>query len=163
MGSSRPPKRLLVLRTPLATARIFPRPADMSVTMRSASPSRIVRSTMPWSRYSRLTASPLSPVPDPLDPAEPAVPALVLAHRVEQVFSPEVGPEGGGEHELAVGELPQEEVGDPELPRGADDQVRVRNVGQVQAGPDGTFVDPGCRDALCHHPSHGIDDLGAAA
>src|SRR5438309_11094502 len=133
MGSRRPPKRLLVFRTPLATARIFPRPADMSVTMRSASPSRIVRSTMPWSRYRRLTASPVSPVPDPLDPAEPAVPALVLAYGAEQVLAPEVGPEGIGEDELAVGELPQEEVGDPELARGADDEVRVRNVGQVQA------------------------------
>ncbi len=50
IGSSRDPKRDLVLRTPLATARTLPRPAVSRVTMRSASPSLIVRSTTPCSR-----------------------------------------------------------------------------------------------------------------
>jgi hypothetical protein len=49
-GSSRPPKRDLVLRTPLATARTLPSPWVSSTTMRSASPSFQVRSTTPCSR-----------------------------------------------------------------------------------------------------------------
>ena len=48
-GSSRPPKRLLVLRTPLATARTLPWSRVRKDTMRSASPSLCVRSTTPRS------------------------------------------------------------------------------------------------------------------
>src|SRR5699024_2075473 len=54
-GSNRPPKRDVVLRTPLATARTWPRPRASSVTMRSASPSLWVRNTTARSRY-RLTS-----------------------------------------------------------------------------------------------------------
>ena len=49
-GSSRAPNRDLVRRTPLATARIRPDLRASTVTMRSASPSLWVRSTMPSSR-----------------------------------------------------------------------------------------------------------------
>src|SRR5438270_1051132 len=135
-GSRRPPKRLLVLRTPLATARTLPWPWVTSVTMRSDSPNRIVRSTTPWSRY--------KPIQGPVSArgaAKAAIPALELAHGVVQVLAREVGPQRVGEEELAVGQLPEQEVGDPVLPRGADDEVGVGHLGVVEAGPDGTLVD----------------------
>ena len=49
-GSRRPLSRLLVLRIPLATARTLPCSGVARVTIRSASPSRMVRSTTPSSR-----------------------------------------------------------------------------------------------------------------
>ena len=49
-GSSRAPKRLLVRRTPLATARTWPWCLVSRVMMRSASPSLWVRSTTASSR-----------------------------------------------------------------------------------------------------------------
>src|SRR3712207_9288422 len=49
-GSRRPPKRDLVLRTPLATALTSPSPWVRTTTMRSPSPSFQVRSTTPGSR-----------------------------------------------------------------------------------------------------------------
>ena len=55
-----------------------------------------------------------------VEAAEAPVPALVLAHRVEEVLTAEVGPEHVGEHQLAVGQLPQQEVGDAVLARRAD-------------------------------------------
>ena len=47
VGSSRAPKRLPGLRMPLATARILPWPWVRMVTMRSVSPSLILRKTTP--------------------------------------------------------------------------------------------------------------------
>src|SRR5581483_12435358 len=133
MGSRREPKRLLVLRTPFTTARTLPWPSVTMLTMRSASPSRIVRSTTPWSRYSDIGLA--------LHRPEAAVAALELAHRFEEVLAPEVGPQHVGEHQLAVGQLPQQEVGDAELARRADHEVGVGHVGQVQARPDRLLVD----------------------
>ena len=49
-GSSRAPNRLVVRRTPLATARTRPLERVRKVTIRSASPSFWVRSTTPSSR-----------------------------------------------------------------------------------------------------------------
>ena len=49
-GSSREPNFDVVRRTPLATARTLPCCSVISVTIRSASPSRMVRSTTPRSR-----------------------------------------------------------------------------------------------------------------
>ena len=50
-GSSRAPNRDFVRRTPLPTARMRPVRRVRMVTMRSASPSFWVRSTIPSSRY----------------------------------------------------------------------------------------------------------------
>ena len=56
--------RLVVLRTPLATARIFPEPWVMIVTMRSASPSLMRRRTTPCSLYSGIGRM-VPPAPPP--------------------------------------------------------------------------------------------------
>src|SRR5437764_8521812 len=117
-GSRRAPKRLLVLRTPLATARTFPWPWVTKVMMRSDSPSLIVRSTTPWSRY-----KPMDLPVSARSAAEAAIPPLELPHGVVQRLAREVGPQRVEEHELAVGQLPQEEVGDAVLPRSPDDEV----------------------------------------
>ena len=64
---------------------------------------------------------PLSPRPPPKRRSRP----LVLADRFEEVLAPEVGPQHVGEHELAVGQLPQQEVRDAVLARRADHEVGV--------------------------------------
>ena len=48
-GSSRAPNREVVFRMPFATARTLPEPWVMTVTILSASPSLIERSTTPCS------------------------------------------------------------------------------------------------------------------
>src|SRR5215210_5325693 len=99
MGSSRAPKRLLVLRTPFTTARTFPWRSVSRLTIRSDSPRRHVRSTIPWSRY-RPTVNYKLRLPAPrsgghcvrryadrqassFETAEAAVTTLELPHRLE--------------------------------------------------------------------------------
>src|SRR5215213_7675784 len=50
---------------------------------------------------------------------------VVLAQCVAQVLIAEIGPAEGHEHELGVGELPQQEIADALLSAGADQEVRV--------------------------------------
>src|SRR5579875_1645716 len=71
---------------------------------------------------------------------EAPLPPLVLAHRLAQVLAPEVRPQHVEEHELAVGDLPQQEVRDAVLARGPYEQVRVGHVGQVEVAAQGPLV-----------------------
>src|SRR5436190_4983516 len=120
MGSRRAPNLLVVLRIPFATARILPWPCVKIVTIRSASPSLIARSTTPSSRYKpgmlrRLrSTTPSSRETNgsgsKSDRAEPSVEALELLDGAEEMLTPEVGPQHIGEVQLRVRELPQQIV-----------------------------------------------------
>ena len=44
----------------------------------------------------------------------------------------EIGPERVHEDELRVGELPEKEVGHPQLPRGADEEIRLGHLGRIE-------------------------------
>ncbi len=59
-------------------------------------------------------------------PAEPARAPGELEQRLVEGGRAEVRPQAVGEHELRVGGLPDEEVADPLLAAGADDEVGVR-------------------------------------
>src|SRR5215203_6009484 len=56
---------------------------------------------------------------------EPPLPAAEVAHGVGQVGAAEVGPHAVGEDQLGVGALPEQEVREPLLAAGADQQVHV--------------------------------------
>src|SRR5262249_49788301 len=63
---------------------------------------------------------------------ETAEPALALAEFLDRLFergAVEVRPVGRHEYELAVSRLPQQEVRQPLLAAGADDEIGVGNVG----------------------------------
>src|SRR5919197_109187 len=68
--------------------------------------------------------------------AEAALPLGVGAQRPQEVDLAEVRPVGVGEVVLRVGRLPQQEAGQADLPRGADDQVGVGHPGGVQVPGD---------------------------
>src|SRR5205823_6706850 len=61
-----------------------------------------------------------------------ARPALELGHGAIKIDGPEIRPEGRRDQKLGVGDLPQEEVGDPHLAARADQQIRIRDVGGVE-------------------------------
>ena len=44
----------------------------------------------------------------------------------------EVGPQRVAEIELGVGQVPQQEIADALLAAGADEEVRIRHVGELQ-------------------------------
>src|SRR5580698_1514600 len=98
-----------------------------------------------------------------VDGAEAADPALEVDDRLVEVTPAHVGPEDLGEDQLAVGQLPEQEVRDAGLARGANDQVGVGHVGKVEVAPDRLLVDLVGRDALGGDGPHGVDDLGPAA
>ena len=116
------PELALVLRTPLATARTLPC-ASVHQHHDAVGLAELVGAQHDAARRGRAARQAL------VQPAEAPIAALVLADRVEEVLAAEVGPQHVGEHQLAVGELPQQEVRDAVLTRGADHQVGIGHVG----------------------------------
>src|SRR5262249_14438383 len=99
------------------------------------------------------------PYPDPaptLPAAEPAPALLVRRERLFERAAVEVGPELVAEHELRVGALPEQEVRNPLLAAGADQEVGIVHLRRVEPGPE-LLVGPPV-EAAC-----GVDDLRPAA
>src|ERR1700683_1453402 len=69
------------------------------------------------------------------------VPARVDLARVPQVPPVEVGEQRVQEHELGVRGLPDQEVGGPLVPRRANEQVDIGDVGLVQIAREYSLVD----------------------
>ena len=66
------------------------------------------------------------------DPTETAVTVLEINDRQIQILALEVRPQGIAEIKLAVGALPQQEIAQPQLAAGADDQLRVGDARRPQ-------------------------------
>src|SRR5262245_9747976 len=102
--------------------------------------------------------------------AEAALALLVGTDCAQEVDLAEGRPVRITEVELAVGALPQEEAGETDLAAGADDEIRIRQVGRVEVLADrllGHAVDDGLEvlallAPLAQHGLDGVDDLLAA-
>src|SRR5690242_21714011 len=70
--------------------------------------------------------------------AEAAVPAVEVGDGGGQVVAVEVRPQPGREEELGVRALPQEEIAEPLLTAGADQQIHVRGPAALQ------LTEPAC-------------------
>src|SRR5439155_22806231 len=75
------------------------------------------------------------------DVAEAPLAPLVVEDSVEQVAPGDVGPEHGRHVQLGVGELPQEEVRDAQLARGANQQIRIAPGSSVELLAHSVFID----------------------
>ena len=64
----------------------------------------------------------------------PPVPGLVGRNGLIQFRLVKVRPQGVCGVELRIGALPQEEVGDPLLPAGTDDEIRIRDAQESLTG-----------------------------
>src|SRR5690606_19823262 len=95
--------------------------------------------------------------------AEAAVAARVDLDRIPEVPAGEIGPEGVEEDHLRIGALPEHEVARALLPRAADEEVHIGQLGLVQVALDGLLADPGrlepARGDLLGDALHGIRDL----
>src|SRR5690606_5027385 len=72
--------------------------------------------------------------------AEAAPPAVVGLDGLDEVLLAEVRPERWRHVELGVGHLPEQKVGDAQVPAGADEQLGVGHVGKVQVAGEGGLV-----------------------
>src|SRR3546814_3239923 len=70
-------------------------------------------------------------------PAEAALPVPISAQRAQEVDLAKVRPVDLGEIELAVGALPEQEARQSQLAAGADDEVRIRELRDVEMAGDG--------------------------
>ena len=64
--------------------------------------------------------------------AEPALAAAIFGDRAFERGAVEIRPIGRHEHELAVGRLPQQEIRQPLLAAGADDQVGIGQIRRIE-------------------------------
>ena len=70
------------------------------------------------------------------EPAEPALAPPVFGDRVLERGAVEIGPIGRNENELAVGRLPHQEIRQPLLAAGADDEVGIGQIGRIEMPAD---------------------------
>src|SRR5439155_12137560 len=75
------------------------------------------------------------PRPDP-STAEAAATLLKGADRAQEIDLAEGRPQHIGEIELAVGALPQQKAGQPDLAAGADDKIGIGQAGGVEIPGD---------------------------
>src|SRR5881628_3935890 len=75
------------------------------------------------------------------DPAEPPLPALVVEDGLEQVAPRDVGAEDRRDVQLRVGELPQQEIGEPAFTGRPDQQIRVAPGRRVELRANRVLVD----------------------
>src|SRR5262245_22595864 len=99
--------------------------------------------------------------------AETAFALLVVLDGVEKFRFAEIRPQRVGDVQLAVGDLPEKEVGDAHLAAGADEQVGIGKAGGAEMGGERGVVDAlrielsvarGARNA-----ARGLDDVLPAA
>src|ERR1700761_5544499 len=74
-------------------------------------------------------------------PAKAAFAAGVVIDRALQTDLIEVRPQGFGEIQLGIGQLPQQEIADAELAAGTDEQIQRRQVRQGHPMAEQGFVD----------------------
>src|SRR6476659_6156446 len=102
-------------------------------------PAQAARSTIGARTSATAARRGRSPMPRALRPggglasAESPAAAGERGERVAEVVSAKVGPERIREDELGIRELPEQEVRDALLARGADEQVGVRHLRRCQA------------------------------
>src|SRR5437762_6551008 len=92
---------------------------------------------------------------------------LEVEDRLEEVTLPEVGPERRRHPDLAVGDLPEEEVRHPHLSGSADQEVRIRQTRGREAGAERLLVDllrgQPSRGDVVRERAAGVHDLGPPA
>ena len=99
--------------------------------------------------------------------SEPPLAGLIAADGFEEIQLLKIGPVHVGEIQFRVGGLPQQEVAQPMLAAGADEQIRVRQVRGEQALVQGLLIDLVRRQPaggnVPRQPPGGFDDLAPAA
>src|SRR5438132_1223358 len=115
-----------------------------AVAIRAGSPPSERGGPPPAGSCSRLSP-PATPVEvdrlTTVHPPKPPLAGLEAANRLQKIQLLKVGPVDVHEVELCVGGLPQQEVAEPVFPSGADQQIRVGEVGSKQTALDLVFVD----------------------
>jgi hypothetical protein len=99
-----------------------------------------------------------------MDGAEPPFSFLIIDERLEEFPAPEIRPQDRRDPDLGIGDLPEQKIGDPELPARPDEQVGIRNSRRIQVSRKTGFVQTIRIDSrVLQDFFHGTDNLGPAA
>src|SRR5262245_36000752 len=74
-------------------------------------------------------------------PSKPPMPPVVLLERVVELQFAEIGPERLRHQQFGVGDLPEQKIADAHFAAGADEQVRIGQVGGVEVLAQNLFGD----------------------
>ena len=83
-----------------------------------------------------------------LNPAETAIAAGVLLQRGIELGLAKVRPEGRGDDQFRIGDLPEQKIAHAHLAAGANQQVGIREPGGVKILGDGLLVRVKSRKAI---------------
>src|SRR5450631_182999 len=83
--------------------------------------------------------------------AEAALALLVFADCRLERGAVEIGPISRHEHQFTIGRLPEQEIRQPLLSAGADDEVGIGNIRRVEKSGDGLHGDVGRLDTPFGH------------
>src|SRR2546422_1538537 len=83
-----------------------------------------------------------TPLPASARSAKAPASALEVIHGLVEVLASEIGPEHVRDPELGIGELPEEEVRDAELPARPDQEIRIRQPVRIEHAREELLVDP---------------------
>ena len=143
-------------------------PAPARTAMRSTRLLRPAGTAARAACLGRMDARPRSGAGLRDQPAEPAFAPVIFGNRAFQRGAVEIRPIGRHEHQLAIGGLPEQEIRQPLLAAGADDEVGVGQVRRVEVLADqvgGDRFEARCAPALTSAASRarGARDLLARA
>src|SRR5690554_2763172 len=90
----------------------------------------------PWEASIRQTATTAMNLRRNLlaDFAKPPLSVLIRYDGFKKIFLLEVRPQGGGEIQFAVSDLPQQEITDPLFPAGSDQKFRIGKARGFEVG-----------------------------
>src|SRR5438552_2924809 len=97
-----------------------------------------------------------------VEPAKLPLPRVERGDALDQVGLVEIRPQGGGEVELGVRRLPDQEIRYPLLPGGANHEVGLWQVRVVERTGDVLIAELGRVGTGGDQVLHRVDDLGAA-
>src|SRR5205814_5846136 len=71
----------------------------------------------------------------------PPLALLIFRNALQQMHASEIRPQRCSHINLCVSQLPKQEVAEPHLPRGSDDQVRIGQVARVEMPRNHVLID----------------------
>ena len=75
-----------------------------------------------------------------MDGAEPPFSFLEIDQSLDEVQAPEIRPENRSDPDLGIGDLPEQEIGNPKLTARPDKEVGIGDSGRIQTPGEGLFV-----------------------
>src|SRR5947207_6316229 len=100
-------------------------------------------------------------------PAKASMPPVIFFERGIELWFTKVGPQGVGDYQFGIRDLPKKKIADAHFATGADKQIRIRKVAGVEVLGKDLFGDVRGIEFSClyflSNAAHSLNNLGASA